>query len=165
MGMLQAAWVLLLIQLDIAEPQWYAIPAGLYFSVIGYLERRRGRKTFGIVVESFGLAVLLVTTYIQSTDADSGFPYFLLLLGEGFVVGWWGAVQRMRNPFFIGLGSVALNVITQVIILINTYEVQRWIIILGVGLLLVILAVFIERQREKVIAQAREWREALELWE
>lgn len=43
--------------------------------------------------------------------------------------------------------------------------VNRWIIILGVGLLLVTVAVFVERQRELLIAKAQEWREALEKWE
>lgn len=41
----------------------------------------------------------------------------------------------------------------------------RWIIILGAGLLAVTAAVFVERQRERIIARAQEWREALERWE
>jgi hypothetical protein len=57
-----------------------------------------------------------------------------------------------------------INVIAQVILLINIYEVERWIIILGVGLLLVTGAIFIERKREQIIAQTREWRDKLEEW-
>jgi hypothetical protein len=165
MAMLQLAWVLALIVQDLGEPQWYAIPAGLYFTGVGYLERRRRRGLFALIVESFGLAVLLVTSFIQSLNGAQGFPYFVLLLAEGLIVVWWGASRRLRVPFSIGLGASALNVVAQVVVLVNVYEVNRWFIILGVGLLLVTAAVFVERQRERIIARAQEWRDALETWE
>jgi hypothetical protein len=57
------------------------------------------------------------------------------------------------------------NIVAQVVVLVNVYEVNRWFIILGVGLLLVTAAVFVERQRVRIIARAQEWREALETWE
>ncbi len=41
----------------------------------------------------------------------------------------------------------------------------RWAIIGSAGLLLVTAAVFVERQRTRLIARAQEWREALEAWE
>jgi hypothetical protein len=170
--MLLAAWVLVLLRWDITQPQWYAIPTGLYFTGIGFLERRRAsalqnptRLLFAILVESFGLAVLLLTSFIQSLDSTTGFPYFVLLLIEALLVTWWGAGRRLRLPFFIGLGASALNVVAQVVVVINVYEVDRWLIIFGVGLLLVTLAVFVERQRLRVIAQAQVWREALETWQ
>jgi hypothetical protein len=172
MAMLLAAWVLVLLRWDITQPQWYAIPTGLYFTGIGFLERRRAsalqnptRLLFAILVESFGLAVLLLTSFIQSLDSTTGFPYFVLLLIEALLVTWWGAGRRLRLPFFIGLGASALNVVAQVVVVINVYEVDRWLIIFGVGLLLVTLAVFVERQRLRVIAQAQVWREALETWQ
>jgi hypothetical protein len=164
MGMLQVAWVLLLIRLDVTEPQFYAIPAGIYFGAIGYLERRQGNNVFGMIVEGFGLAVLLVTSFIQSIDPENGFIYFVLLLVEGLIVAWWGIFRQLRNPFFIGIIAMVVNVIAQLILLINIYEVERWIIILGVGLLLVTGAIFIERKREQIITQTREWRDRLEEW-
>ncbi len=67
---------------------------------------------------------------------------------------WWGAAQRLKVPFAIGLGASALNVVAQVVVLVNVYEVNRWFIILGVGLLLVTAAVSVERQRVRIIARA-----------
>jgi hypothetical protein len=165
MAMLQLAWVLALIVNDVRQPQGYAIPAGLYFAGAGYLERKRGRGLFAIIVESFGLAVLLVTSFIQSLDGAQGFPYFLLLLVEGLLVIWWGVWRRLRIPFFIGLGASAFNVVAQVVVLVNVYDVNRWFVFLGVGLLLVATAVYIERKREQIISRAQEWWEDLEAWE
>jgi hypothetical protein len=171
LAMLELAWVVMLVVQKVHQPQFYAIPAGVYFIGIGFVERRRGvlfhwaGKLFTLAVESFGLAVLLATTFIQSLTADWGFPYFMLLLVEGLLVIWWSAAQRLRIPFFIGLGASALNVVAQVLMLISVYEISRWVILLGVGLLLVITAVFVERQREQIILRAQGWREALEKWE
>jgi hypothetical protein len=137
----------------------------LYFVFVGHLERRQGRKSFATLVEGFGLTVLLLTSFIQSLNGAAGFPYFLLLLVEGLVVVWWGASQRRRIPFFLGIGASALNVVAQVIVLVNVYDVHRWIIILGVGILLVTTAVFVERKRLKIIARAQDWLEVLDTWE
>ncbi len=48
---------------------------------------------------------------------------------------------------------------------INIYEANHWTPIFGVGILLVSAAVFVERQRVRIIARAQEWRVALEAWE
>ena len=165
MAMLQLAWALMLILRDVGQPQWYAVPAGLYFTGVGYLERRRKRALFATIVESFGLAVLLVTSFIQSLDGARGFPYFVLLLGEGLIVIGWGATQRLKMPFFIGLAASALNVVAQVVVLVYVHEVKRWYIILGVGLLLIMAYVFSKWQRERIIARAPEWLGKLETWE
>jgi hypothetical protein len=165
LALLELDWALMLIDQEIKQPQLYAIPAGLYFVFVGFLERRQGRKPFAMVVENFGLAVMIVTSFIQSLNGEQGFLYFLLLLVEGLLVIWWGMVQRRKIPFFIGIGASVLNVVSQVVVLINVYDVQRWIIILGVGVLLVTAAIFVERQREQIIAQMQEWREELETWD
>jgi hypothetical protein len=165
LALLEFDWVLILIDQEIKQPQLYAIPAGLYFVLVGYLERGRGRKLFATILEGFGLAVLLITSFIQSIEGAAGFPYFVLLLVEGVIVIWWGAMQRRKVPFFMGIGASVLDVVSQVILLVNIYDVQRWIIILGVGLILVSAAVFVERKREQIIAQTQEWLEALETWE
>jgi hypothetical protein len=43
--------------------------------------------------------------------------------------------------------------------------VNRWFIILSVGLLLVGAAILIERRREQIVNRAQEWRGILESWE
>jgi len=165
MAMLILAWALVLVVRDVRQPQLYAIPAGLYLTGMGFLERQRVRRPFAIIVEGFGLSVLLLTSFTQSLSGAEGFPYFLLLLVEALLTIWWGAAQRIRVPFFMGLGASVLNVVAQVVVLIDVYQVNRWFIFLTVGLLLVTAAVFVERQRERIIARSQEWREALETWE
>jgi hypothetical protein len=165
MALLEIAWVLALVVRQVQQPQWYAIPTSLYFTLVGFLERRRGRPLYATLLEAFGLAVMLVTSFIQSLNGAQGFPYFLLLLVEGLLVIWWGAARRIRLPFFSGLAASFLNVIAQIIVLVRVYEVSRWVIILGVGLLLVIVAIFVERQRERIIVQAKVWRDQLETWD
>ncbi len=164
MGMLLFAWALLLVARDISEPQWYAIPAGIYFTVMGELERKRGRGVFAKIITGFGLAVLLMTSYAQSLG-DDGFIYFIILLVEGLLVWWWGAARRQKVPFFAGLGASILNVISQIILVVRVYDINRWIAILGVGLLLVVAAIFVEKQRETIIARSKEWSEKLDSWE
>ena len=165
MAMLQFAWIILLIIRDVTQPQFYAIPAGLYFTGMGFLERRRRGGLFALLIEGFGLAVLLVTSFVQSLNGAEGFPYFVLLLFEGLVVAWWGSFNRLRIPFFIGIGSSVINVIAQIILLVNVYDINRWIVILGVGVTLTTAAVLVERKRERLIEQAKEWRETIEKWE
>ncbi len=167
MAMLQTAWALLLAFGDLTEPQLYAIPAGVYFIGMGYLERRRTRRLFAIIIETFGLAVLLLSSFIQSLNGGAqGLPYFVLLLVEGLLVITWGASRRLKVPFFIGLLVSALNVAGQIVVLFGGGStLTRWAIIGSAGLLLVVAAVFVERQRVRLIAKTQEWREALELWE
>ncbi len=165
LALLELAWVFILFDRSVTQPQWYAIPAGLYFVFVGHLERRQGRKSYAALVEGFGLTVLLLTSFIQSLNGAAGFPYFLLLLVEGLAVIWWGAAQKRRIPFFLGVGASTLNVVAQVIVLVNVYDVHRWIIILGVGVVLVTTAVFVERKRVQIIARAQDWLEVLDTWE
>ena len=165
LAFLEFAWILVLIANDIRQPQLYAIPAGLYFTAVGYLERRLAHRQYATLIEISGLAVLLLTSFIQSLNGREGFPYFLLLLAEALLVIWWGAARRIKIPFLIGISASGLNVLAQVAVLVNVYDVNRFIVIFVVGLLLVVAAVFVERQRARLIAKAQEWREALEKWE
>ena len=164
-AMLEIAWALVLFDQGIAQLQSYAIPAGLYFALVGHLERRNKQARLGTIVEAFGFAVILISSFTQSLNGAEGFAYFLLLLLEGLLVIWWGAANRRKEPFLMGLGVIVLNIVAQVIVLIHVYDVQRWIITLGLGVVLVSVAVIIERSREQIIAQSQEWLKILESWE
>jgi hypothetical protein len=149
--------------------QVYALPAGLYFVVVGFLERRLHKGLFATAIESFGIVVLLLTAFIQSLDTNTGLLYFVLLLVEGLLIIWWGAARRFKIPFFMGLAASVVNVVAQIILLLNTLGLTqgfgRFVIIFAVGVTLVIVAVVVERQRIQIITKAREWREVLEQWE
>ena len=162
-AMLELAFVLLLIRWDILQPQWYAIPAGLYFIGIGVFERRRNRTQFALLLESLGLAIMLVTSFIQSLNLESGFWYFLLLLVEGLLILVWGAQQRRKIPFLIGLVANVVNTFGQIVVVfLGGSTLTRWLIFGSVGLILLIAALFAERW---IVPRAREFREQLENWE
>ena len=173
-AMLLLAWVLILAANKVSQPQLYAIPVGLYLVTIGVLERRQGPRPFALYVESFGLTVLLLTSFIQSVDADTGLPYFLLLLAQGLLVVLWGAVRRVKIPFFMGIGTSVFNVAAQLIVLLVAARrasargdplLVAVLIVLTVGLALCLLAIVVERQRARLLAHAQEWRVALDTWD
>jgi len=150
---------------DVVQPQWYAIPGGLYFIGIGFLEWRRNKSRYAIAIELLGLGTLLVTSFAQSLNGVQGFPYFVLLMFEALLVIWWGVIQRRKIPFFIGIGASVLNIVAQVTILVNVYNINIWLVGLGVGLLIMGIAVSVELKREQLRARSRELSEALEKWE
>src|SRR5260221_3252306 len=51
-SLLELAWVIVLFINAVAQPQFYAIPGGLYFMGIAYLELRRDRKKYAVGVRS-----------------------------------------------------------------------------------------------------------------
>ena len=74
----------------------------------------------------------------------------------------------------MGIGTSVLNVVAQMTVLL--LAVQRAssqgdplllvvLIVLGVGLILCVLAVIVERQRAQLAARAQEWRVALDSWD
>lgn len=164
-GLLQLAWVMLLVRQGVNQPQLYAIPLGLYIVGVSLLERRSGRVHFANYLESFGLAVMLLTTFIQSLSPVDGFFYFLLLLGQGVLCLWWGALRHCKVAFFAGVAASSLNVVAQVILLIRIYDVNRWVVMVGAGTLLVVAAILVERKREQIISRTHEWRDALGGWQ
>jgi hypothetical protein len=157
----------------VEQPQLYAVPAGIYLVSIGVLERRQAPRPFALYIEAFGLTVMLLTLFIQSLDA-AGFPYFLLLLVQALLVILWGAARRVKIPFLLGIGASALNVAAQITVLLlaarrSTAQgdplLIAVLIILGVGLILCLLAVAVERQRTRLIAVTHEWRVVLDSWD
>lgn len=166
MPMIIGAWALALVVSDIRELQLFAIPVGLYLTGMGFLERRRARRPFAIVIESFGLSVLLLTSFAQSLNGVQGFPYFLLLLVEAPLVIWWGASRLLKVPFLIGLGASVLNVVAQVVVLtVAVRDVRRWFIIAGVSLVLLIAGILAERHRERIVARSQELVDEVMTWD
>ena len=168
MALLEIAWALLLYTNDIRQPQWYAIPGGLYFLGIAYLEMQLGRKKYAIAIELLGLGVLLVTSFAQSLDGETGLVYFILLMVESFLTIWWGVLQKRKIPFFTGIGATVINIAAQVILLISVHDihrVNRWLVAFGVGILITAIAVIAELKREQLRTYSRQVSEMLDRWE
>jgi len=161
-ALMETAFVVVMIGQEIRQPQWYAIPSGLYFVGLGFFERLRGRTGFALLLEGFGLVVLLLTSFVQSLDVDFGFWYFLLLLVETVLVIAWSAQQRRKTPFLIGAAGMLANVIGQIVVIfLGGTTLIRWLIFGGLGLLILLAAIYAERW---VIPRAQQIRERLEGW-
>jgi hypothetical protein len=168
MALIEIAWALLLYTNDIRQPQLYAIPGGLYFLGIAYLEMQLGRKKYAIAIEMLGLGLLLVTSFAQSLDRDTGLVYFILLMVESFLAIWWGVLQKRKIPFFTGIGATVINIAAQVIILIavnDIHRVNRWLVVFGAGLLITAIAIVAELKREQLRRFSRQVSDMLETWE
>ncbi|MCI0554534.1 MAG: hypothetical protein L0287_26600 [Anaerolineae bacterium] len=168
MALLEVAWAILLYMNEIRQPQFYAIPGGLYFLGIAYLEMQLGRKRYAVAIEMLGLGVLLVTSFAQSLNGETGLAYFVLLMVEALLVIWWGVLQKRKIPFFTGIGASAINIAAQVIILISVHDihrVNRWLVAFGAGIIITGIAIIAEHKREKLRAYSRQVSEMLEKWE
>lgn len=151
--------------IDMASVQWYAVPAGLYLLGLGWLEWRQGRRTLSRWIDRAGTLVLLGTAWWQSLPGvmDNGWPYALLMGTESLLLVWWGSARRQRQFLYIGALSLIVNVITQSIE--PLLSANRWIVFGLAGLLLVGIAVLVERKLEAIRQLSVEMRTRLEGWE
>ena len=162
-AMLEAAWAIFLLKgLQVREIQWYAIPGALYLLGMGIVERRLGRKGFAQIIDLTGMTLLFGSSLWQSLGSD-GFRYALLLAIEALLVTWFGATQRLRRHFFAGLGVLVVDVVIQGINPLRALD--KTILFLSLGILLIVTAVLAERKREDIIRTTREWRVRLGAWE
>lgn len=165
-ALLLAAWSLWWrFFVDMAQFQWYAIPAGLYLLAVGWLEWRAGNKALSRWVDRAGILVWLGSAWGQSLPgvADRSWPFALIMGVEALLLVWWGSARRQRQFLYIGLVGVLVDAVTQSIEPLLT--ANRWIVFGIVGLLLVGVAVLIELQLDKIRKLSAEVRARLEEWE
>ena len=162
MGMLLAGWMMYAFYIQAwdrpARVQWYAIPAGLYLLGIGYEEWERGHKGLARWLD-YGAMLLMMGSLFWQTMLF-GWVYAMLLGLEGFLAFWWGSARRLRRFFYAGMVGVILAVLGQ---LINSLRsINQWIVFGIIGLLLVVVALLVERKLEEI----KLWQEKiLETWE
>lgn len=145
------------------EVQWYAIPAGLYMLVVGYLESRQGRKQLACWIDRAALLLLLGSSFYQSLAEGYGWPYALLMGAESLFLIWWGSARRQKRFLYFGLVGVVTDVSGQLVE--PLLSVNRWIVFGGVGLVIITVAILVERSLETVKRVSQEWQERLEEWE
>jgi hypothetical protein len=151
--------------LDMAGFQWYAIPAGLYLLGVGWLEWLQGHKALARWIDRAGMLVWLGTAWWQSLPGvmSNGWPYALLMGVESLLLIWWGSARRQKRFLYVGAAGVVLNAVTQSIE--PLLSANRWVVFGVAGLLLVGLAILVERRLEAIRGLSLELRERLEGWE
>jgi len=94
---------------------------------------------------------------------DRNWPNALIMLFEALLLVWWGSARRQKRFLYIGVVGVVIDAVTQSIE--PLMGVNRWIVFGLVGLLLVGIAVLVERKLEAIRELSVELRERLEGWE
>ncbi len=160
-GMLLASWFLYAFYINawanLRQVQWYALPAGLYLLGIGTLEWARGNKGLARWVDYAAMLLMFGSLFWQTLTF--GWWFALTLGGEGFAAFWWGSARRLRRFFYAGMTGVILATLGQ---LLNALQaVNQWITFGVIGLVLVVIAIIVERRLEAIKA----WQQVLETWE
>jgi hypothetical protein len=160
-GMLLAGWFLYAFYVNawenLRQLQWYALPAGLYLLGVGFAEWERGNRNLARWLDYAAILLMLGSLFWQTLVF--GWQFALLLGAEGLATFWWGSARRLRRFFYAGMVGVILAVLGQLLNALQ--EVNQWITFGLIGLLLVILAVIVERRLEAIKA----WQQVLESWE
>jgi hypothetical protein len=82
---------------------------------------------------------------------------------ESLLLVWWGSARRQKQFLYVGAVALVLNVVTQSIE--PLLSVNRWIVFGLAGLLLVSLAVLVERRLEQIREISADLQMRLEGWE
>jgi hypothetical protein len=82
---------------------------------------------------------------------------------ESLLLVWWGSARRQKQFLYVGAVSLVVNVITQSIE--PLLSVNRWIVFGLAGLLLVGLAILVERKLEAIRSFSEDMRVRMEGWE
>ncbi len=173
-GLIVSAAVLEAVHFELDQPQVYVLPVGLYLLAVGQLERRRLGWLLTMPLVGTALLLLLGTTLLQSWGLlgaeGQEVMYGLAFLAESLLVVAWGILQRVRLSFFTGIVftiAAALTLIIQSSIpaarALNVDQLAMIFGSLGAGLLT--LAVYLERRREVLLEQGREWLARIEDWD
>jgi hypothetical protein len=163
-GLLLCAWGLeWFLVWDLREIQWYAVPAGIYLLVVGFLEYRQGRRLLGRWIDHSALLLLLDSSLYQSLAEENGWTYALIMGAECLALIWWGSARRQRRFLYAGVVGIVTDVVGQLIE--PLLSANRWLVFGGVGLFVLTVAILVERSLETVQRVSQEWRERLEEWE
>ncbi|MEU4216165.1 hypothetical protein AB0F10_12440, partial [Actinoplanes sp. NPDC026623] len=142
------AWWLLIAGARVATLEAYTLPAAAAALLIGWLARRGPGERSSWVTYGPALAAALLPT-LASVLAGEGEPLRRLLLGLGaLAVLLAGAHARLRAPVVAGGGVLAVVALHEAVLAWDL--LPRWIPLAVAGLLLVGLAMTLERRRRDV---------------
>jgi hypothetical protein len=111
------------------------------------------------------MLVWLGTAWWQSLPGvmPDGWPYAVLMGIESLLLIWWGSARRQKRFLYVGAAGIVLNAVTQSIE--PLLSANRWVVFGVAGLLLVSLAILVERRLAAIRGLSLELRERLEGWE
>lgn len=146
-GLYLLAYFILLLELNVNEPQFFSIGAALLGLIQHYLLVRAGSKSGAFIMGMISQFVLLGTTYIEMANKNE-LIYFFVLFFQSLAVLAYGLVIRSRSLTFFPIGFVVLGVMT---VIYSALQGVGAIFVIGcTGIILLILGVFAVLLRERI---------------
>lgn len=156
------SYFILLVQLEVTEPQVYSIGAALLGFIMHYLLVRSSNSVAAFITGLASQLILLSTTYIQMVATDR-FLFFLVLFVQALVVLTYGLVVRSRSLVGAPLLFVVLGVIT---VVIGALSGLPALLLVGcTGFLLLLLGIAALLQRERLLTVTNRLSERLTGWQ
>lgn len=133
--------------LGVKESQYYTIPLGIYFLVLAYTRRLIGDESNSQSLDLIGVAILILSSLLQSFGM-SGSQYAFLLGLEGAVLTFMGISMSNKIYKYAGVFAIVASVISQ------TYEyvfsLPRWVVTGGAGLIFLVVAIYLLLRRKEL---------------
>ncbi|WP_322511462.1 SCO7613 C-terminal domain-containing membrane protein [Chloroflexus sp.] len=148
---------------DLREMQFYVIPVGVYLLALAqgvrYFQRR---DQLARMIDTSAVALLLGATFLQAAGSPSNIGYILLVGGESLLVAAYGALARLRVPFIGGIASFVAGVLW---LAANAARMlNQWLLLGGLGLLMLLAYVILERHQELLRRAGQDWAARLQQW-
>ncbi|MFN8498684.1 MAG: hypothetical protein U0641_12600 [Anaerolineae bacterium] len=167
-ALINLGYVFELAFLGIDQVQAYVLPTGLYMLGMAYLEwRHGGSHRLKVGLETAALLLLLVTSLAQSVgflglDIDSHL-YATFFLLEAVALLSVGVIFHWKRSFLAG----TLAIVVDIVVLLDdpVRATNTWYLVGIIGLLMIAIVLFIERQRQRLLTTVRDWRHRLETWD
>ncbi|PWH13754.1 MAG: hypothetical protein DDG60_09840 [Anaerolineae bacterium] len=146
-GLYLMAYYLILLELNVNQPQFFSIGAALLGLLMHYLLTRAGASTGAFLTGMVSQLILLGTTYSQMISTNS-LAYFVALFFQSIVVMLYGLVFRSRSLLFTPIVIVVLGVMT---VVFSVLRGLATVIMIGcTGILFIVLGILAVWQREQL---------------
>jgi hypothetical protein len=155
------AYIMVLIGLDVTEPQAYSIGAALLGFVMHYLLVRTGSQGQAFVMGVLSQLVLLGTTYIQMLATEK-FSFFFVLFLQSLAVLAYGVVVRSRSLILVPIAFSVLGVVSVAFSVLA--GVPSAILIGCTGLLMILLGILALLYRERLLTAGQRLGKSFGSW-
>jgi hypothetical protein len=151
------AYFILLVELNVDEPQFFSIATAVLGMLMHYLLTRAGSHTGAFVTGMVSQLVLLSTTYIQFLSTER-LVFFVVIFFQALAVLVYGIVIRSRSLVITPLVFLVLSVLT---VLYGFLQGILTVVLIGctgfILLMLGILAVIMRDRLKQISERFSDW--------
>lgn len=146
-GLYLMAYYIILLELNVDQPQFFSLGAALLGLLMHYLLARSGANLGAFLTGMVSQLILLGATYVQMVSTNS-LAYFAALFFQSIVVMLYGLVFRSRSLVFAPIAFVVLGVVT---VVFSVLKGIATVLLIGcTGILFIILGILAVWQRERL---------------